>query len=120
MKVFKATAKAPNLMDYLKGGYDYAGHEAAEEKYRQEVIAEAKSYGKHALAGESIRVPYADGCAEYIVAKIQNKVSLIHLAVGDAWRDDRFERLVTVAELTRVVAQNKKFKAARAALVGKA
>jgi len=57
----------------------------------------------HKLAGEIVRTPFADGYATYVVAKLNNKVCLIHIETMDAWADARFERTVTVAELTDMV-----------------
>lgn len=105
MKVYSAHAKAPDMRGFMKGGYDYEGHLKAEKEYASAVVKEAKAYGAHPLAGAIVRVPFADGAAEYVVAKIAGSVSLICLEVGDKWRDSRFERLATVAELKRMTAQ---------------
>jgi len=93
------------------GRYDFKAHEVAEAEYTGRVSEWAKKCGAHALAGEIVRTPQGDGYAEYVVAKINGKVSLIHLETGDAWRDDRFERLATVAELKRMVAQRQRMEA---------
>lgn len=100
MQVFSAPEeiKPPEFV-MVGGRYDHDATEREEARYMKELIAAAKAYGKHPLAGEVIRVPYADGQAVYVVAKVNGKCSLIHAETGDAWRDPQFERLATVAEL---------------------
>lgn len=91
-----------------EGRFDLAAYDKASEEYLTKISEYAKQFGAHKLAGEIVRTPFADGYAEYVVAKINGKVSLIHIPLGDAWRDARFERTATVAELTDMVALAKR------------
>jgi hypothetical protein len=115
MQVYSAPDELnkPKFEDFRNaaGRYDFETHFAAETEYAERVCAFAKKCGAHPLAGEVVRTPIADGYAEYVVAKISGKVSLIHIETGDAWRDSRFERLATVAELKRMVAGRKRMDA---------
>lgn len=80
-----------------------------ENKYIETIVAWVKENATpHPLNGEEVAVPVADGAARYIVAKINGRVSLIHLEVGDAWRHGMFERTATVKELTLQVNQAKR------------
>lgn len=99
---------------------DWGAHAEAEDQWVEKVREWAISCGAHPLAGEIVRTPQGDGTANYMIAKINGRVSLIPLATGDAWRDDRFERLATVAELKRMVDSQKRMDAlfGRTARVG--
>lgn len=105
MKVYAPPAEVPvPSMVNEEGRFDYLDYERREDEFLAALAAWVRLNGQpHALAGEVVRVPYADGYAQYMVAKFDNKVCLIHLPLGDAWQDDRFERLATVAELRRMV-----------------
>ena len=106
-----AHISVPDLSDFFTNGHDHDGLVAAETVFRNELSKWAKARGAHTLAGKFVSVPFADGVAEYCIVKFNNKVSLIHVPLGDAWQDGRFERTVTVAELTRMVASKKKLAA---------
>jgi hypothetical protein len=94
----------PDFNDfYVDGIFNQARAEQLEDAYRAELSAWAKAQGAHKLAGKFVSVPFADGSAVYCIAKVNGKVSLIHVPLGDAWHDDRFCRLATVAELTRMI-----------------
>ena len=101
----------PGFLD-AEGRFDLAAYDKASDEYRERLAEYAKSFGSHTLAGATVRTPFADGYAEYTIAKVNGKVSLIHVPLGDAWRDGRFERTVTVAELTNMVARAKRRAAA--------
>ena len=107
----------PEFSDFYTGGhFDIDGLNAAEDRMIADLAVHVtKIATPHPLNGKVVRVPYADGAAQYMVAKIGGKVSLIHLPLGDAWQDGRFERTATVAELTRMV----KGEEARAAFFAK-
>lgn len=47
---------------------------------------------KGEYAGEILRIPYADGYAEYMVMSLK-PVKLIHIPLGDAWQFPYAERL---------------------------
>ena len=54
----------------------------------------------HKLTGKIIRLPYADGCAQYMIA---NGTSLIHLPLGDAWQvPDYTTRGLRASDLARL------------------
>jgi hypothetical protein len=92
----------PNLVT-ASGAYDHADYMRREKLYLAELAEWVKSTGQaHPLAGKFVSVPYADSAAHYMVGKLGNSVSLIILPLGDAWRDARFERTATVAELKRL------------------
>lgn len=95
----------PEFSDFYVGGrFDLDGLDAAEARMVSDLAAHvSKIATPHPLNGKVVRVPYADGAAQYMVAKIKGKVSLIHLPLGDAWQHGGFERTATVAELTRMV-----------------
>lgn len=93
------------------GRSDWAAYAEAEAAWVEKVREWAISCGTHPLAGEIVRTPQGDGTANYMIAKINGRVSLIPLPTGDAWRDDRFERLATVAELKRMVDSEKRMNA---------
>lgn len=104
MKTYSAPAHipAPHLTD-ASGHYDQADYMRRENLYLADLSAWVKSAGQaHPLSGKFVSVPYADSAAHYMVGKLGNAVSLIILPLGDAWRDARFERTATVAELKRI------------------
>ena len=83
-------------------------YQADEDKYLVDIQEWIKGNAQpHALNGEVVRTPFADGYAQYVVAKVGGRTSLIHLDVGDAWRDGRFENTVTVRELKDMVARQR-------------
>lgn len=89
---------------YGSGKSDTNGYLAAEQAYITAVADWVVQNGDtHPLAGQFVSVPYADGRAQYVIGKFNGKVSLIVIETGDAWRDGRFERTATVAELKRMV-----------------
>lgn len=113
MQVYSLPAEvpAPNLGDFVHTGgrFDHAGYVAAEATFLATLKDWVLKVGEaHPLAGEVVSVPYADSSAQYMVAKLQGKVILVHLPLGDAWRSDQFERLCTVAELKRMVDASQK------------
>ncbi len=88
---------------------DHAGYQAAEAEYYRDLAIYVKAhFGGHKLAGEVVSVPYADGAAVYMIGKVNGKVSLFHIDLMDGWDDQRFTRLCTVAELTRMVEDGKR------------
>lgn len=109
MEIYAAPIEAPGIV-FTEGRYDHAASEAAETEYMDKLAEYGKSTG-HPLGGEFISKPYADGRAVYMVAKVSNKTALIHVEAGDAWRDPQFERLVTVAEVKRLLDSQKKMAA---------
>ncbi len=117
MQVFSAPEEIKDAeFVFTDGRFDLKATEAEEDRYVSELRAYvSENFGGHALAGEVVRVPYADGYAQYMVAKVNGKVSMIHMPLGDAWQDGRFERTATVAELKRLVEGEK----ALAALFGR-
>jgi hypothetical protein len=112
MQVFSApdSIKTPAFLT-PEGTFDRAAYEADEERYIGELTALALSHDPHPLAGKLVSVPFADGRASYVVAKIDGKVSLIHSEAMDAWRDARFERTATVKELRELIAGAERMRA---------
>lgn len=113
MKIYAPPANIdrPDIMDFVRGRLDYAGLQLAENDY----IAELKDFAKRTadgsnIAGELISVPYADGAAHYIVVKSSGKHGLMHVPIGDAWRDPQFERLATVKEVTDMIRRDRAFR----------
>lgn len=104
MKVYAPPIPAPEWGPY-NPDKNYDAYFEADEAYMRKVAEMVKEYGDYPLAGKTVSVPFADGRAYYAIAKINGRVSLVHIPVGDAWRDGRFERLCTVAELKRMVAE---------------
>ena len=102
MHTYEAPIPAPEFV-YTDGRYDMEATDKAEQEYTNTIIEFAKKQEPHKLAGCVVRTPIADGSANYVVAKIAGKVSLIHLAFGDAWRDNRLEQYGTVRELTDLI-----------------
>ena len=85
----------------------------AERKTGALIAIERKTpLGEYAATGVTldavVSVPFADGSAYYVVVKLEGRVGLMVVDIGDGWRDDRFERTATVAELKRIVAQRKR------------
>lgn len=80
---------------------DIRGYIAAAEKYLADVSDWARKnvVGKSDIAGSVVAVPYADGQAVYVVAKLERSHGLIHIGTWDGWRSPDFERYATVAEL---------------------
>jgi hypothetical protein len=94
------------------GKYDHEAYEAGCAEYIEKVRDYVTAVSDpHPLNGKTVSVPYADGHAEYMIGKIAGKVSLIHIPLGDAWQDARFERLATVAELKRMLASAERMRA---------
>jgi hypothetical protein len=112
MQVFTApdSIKTPAFLT-PEGTFDNAAYVAEEDRYLGELTALALSHDPHPLAGKLVSVPFADGQASYVVAKVNGKVSLIHAAAGDAWRDARFERTATVKELRELIAGAERMRA---------
>jgi hypothetical protein len=111
MKVYKNHIAAPSFTDE-NGRYDARLYEHRIEKY----LAETKAWvvaqsAHHPLTGKVVRTPYADGYAEYMVAKFDGKVCLVWLEVGDAWRDSMFERAATITMLKDMAARAEKMDA---------
>lgn len=96
MELYEAPFPAPEV-DYRN--YDHVAVTEAESVYLAKLGEWAKAQGAHPLAGKVVYQPYADSAAVYVIAKINGKVSLVTVDIGDGWRDHQFERLVTVAEL---------------------
>lgn len=102
MKVYDSGVPSPSF------GMSLDEYNAEVDHYVDEVrVTVLPLCSPHPLNGEVVRVPYADGYAEYMVARLEGSVGLVHLAILDAWRDDRFERTATVKELTELVKARK-------------
>ena len=69
------------------GNYDFVAHEAAEEKWLEELKAQLRAKDSGDLVGEEINWPRADGYARYVIVK-QSPLTLGHLELGDAWHAD--------------------------------
>lgn len=106
MQVYVAPFEAPGL-SFVDGRFDMEATENAEKKYLEDLTAYVKENFNGPLAGEIIRTPFADGHAQYMVAKIQGRTSLIHIAIGDAWQDARFENTVTVKEIKEILTRQR-------------
>ena len=108
MKVYRNSIPAPEFVNH-EGRYDTALYEERCEKYLEDTRAMVLSVGQpHPLAGEVVRTPYADGYAEYMIAKFDGKVCLVWLEMWDAWSDPLFEKAVTVTMLKEKVAAQKR------------
>lgn len=117
MKVYSAPAEitAPEL-DFR----DIPGYTAAAEQYLADVQKWARDNvsGKSDIAGSVVAIPYADGHAVYVIAKLERSHGLIHIDTWDGWRSPGFENYATVSELRDRVARSKRraaFDAARSA-----
>lgn len=108
MKVYANTVSAPSFTDE-NGRYDARLYEHRINKYLADTKAWVVTHSEHhPLTGKVVRTPYADGYAEYMVAKFDGKVCLVWLAVGDAWRDSMFERAATITMLKDMVARQER------------
>lgn len=111
MKVYANHIPAPSFTDE-NGRYDARLYEHRIEKYLADTKAWVVAASEHhPLVGQVVRTPYADGYAEYMVAKFDGKVCLVWLEVGDAWRDTMFERGVTITLLKQKVAAQERMAA---------
>lgn len=111
MKVYSAPSDIfrPDIFEFMREG-KLADLMDAEAAYREKIATWARENGEaHPLAGTLLSVPYADGRAEYVVIKTEGKVGLIHLDLGDGWRDERFERTVTQKEIREIIARRERF-----------
>lgn len=99
-----ASIVAPDLLSFrAERGFDMPMYDAAIDLHVRKVARYVASVSDpHPLVGKRVAVPYADGLAEYIIANIAGTVCLVHLDIMDGWRDPRFERSVTVAELEQL------------------
>ena len=78
-------------------------------KYRreqEEYLAELKKYCQEdnddeEYVGEIVRIPVADGNAEYMVASLK-PLELIHIPLGDAY-DSEFAELLTLAKVKQKI-----------------
>ena len=103
MKVYAAPShiELPSL-DFR----DIPAYEKASADYLSAVQDWAReNSAPHALAGEVVSTPYADGQAVYVVAKLEGSVALIHIGTWDAWRSPLFERTATVKYLREIAAR---------------
>ncbi len=88
--------------DYLGEGYN-----RKIETYVNAIKAFAKTNGKGKYKGETVKFQVADGYAEYIVYK---PTELIHLDVGDGYREMYIERL-RAKDITDHIEQQKRWDA---------
>ncbi len=107
MQVYALKTEAPGLKFTPEGRYDHEASEKAMKDYYDDALKEVKGYGGGQLVGEIVRRPIADGCAEYMVGRVNGKTCLFWLQAGDAWQDSYFERTVTVAEIKDMVSRQK-------------
>lgn len=107
MKVYKCPI---DFADPDYGSYDVAKERAREAAHREALKAWliAKGWkGKH--TGKTLRMPMADGYAEYMLAD-GAKSALIHLPYGDAW-DSRDVAFLPKTEVLKRIAQDEKLAA---------
>ncbi len=95
-KIYAAPAEfvVPEITQFLtKGHLDLAGYDQAQDRYIAEVVAWCqKQHGaEHPAVGKLYRVGVADGYAQYVVFQAK-PLTLIHLAVGDAWHMSEIHR----------------------------
>lgn len=109
MKVYDSPIEAPGL-SFVDGRFSMEETERAESKYMEALTTYVKENFNGPLAGEVVRTPIADGYAQYMVAKVEGKTSLIHIPLGDAWTDARFERTVTVREIREILTRQRHIK----------
>lgn len=108
MKVYANTIPAPAFTE-PDGKYDRDKYDARIDKYLADTKAWVVTHSEHhPLTGKVVRTPYADGYAEYMVAKFDGKVCLVWLEVGDAWRDGMFERAATITMLKDMAARSER------------
>ena len=111
MQIYDTPIPAPDLI-FKDGRYDHEATLEAEQKYLTDLRTAVLALGTSDIAGEIIRVPYADGCAQYMVAKVNGKHALVHMPLGDAWRDPAFERMASVKEIRLRVKEEARFQKA--------
>ena len=97
MKSFNVTSIFP-LPAYTTedGVVDYDVKECVESLYLSMIVGFAKSLESHPYAGAVIRRLLDDGEAIYVVAKMKNEVSLIHVEIDGGLND--YDFLLNVAE----------------------
>ncbi len=105
--VYAAPVPAPDFMDFLggRGSFDNAGYAQATEAYFTELRTWLREHGyHHKLTGKIIRLPWADGAAQYM---IMNGTKIIHLPLDDAWQVPDYQtRGLRATDLARMASDN--------------
>ena len=104
MKVYSAPGEIP--IPVLS--FDFEKYEAEADRYLAGVQQWARENSQpHALVGEIVTAPAADGQAIYVIAKFDRNLSLLHIETWDGWRSPMLEELGNTAYPTTLVAQRK-------------
>lgn len=77
----------PDLGSFMPNGrLDYEALATAETQWLDDLAAwcRANTDSRSDLVGEVIRIPWADGYAQYMVYRT-NPLQLLHVPLGDAW-----------------------------------
>ena len=104
---------APDLGDYVEGGFDDEAYSAAIDSHRGMVASWCRTHtdSKSDLVGETIRFPVADGYAEYMVYRTR-PLQLIHLPYVDAWEVNPIMlRGLRVSDVKEMVERSRKINA---------
>ena len=80
-----------------------------EKKFIEELKDFCKTHGKGSEKGELIRIPHADGYAQYVVFSLR-PVELIHVPTGDAW-DSPYAELLTAKKIKEMIRADKAMEA---------
>lgn len=92
MKVYACPTEVPAPVLNITN-FDYAKHEAAEKAHMLKLIEHLKKMGYTGKrTGGILRMPFADGCATYMMAEGRTSI-LIHLPYGDGWNSPDVEFL---------------------------
>ena len=88
--------------------YDFERVRAQEDEHRTALKARLVEMGyKGPHTGEILRVPFADGAAQYMFADAKRQSCLIHLPYGDAWNSPDVRFLPKTEVLRRIAAERK-------------
>ena len=92
-----STIKQPNYSKFTsnkdgKYKFDSEGFNKAEKKYMEELKEFCLKRKKGKYVGETVKFPFADGQAVYMVASLR-PLELVHVPLGDAWDYPYIERL---------------------------
>lgn len=105
--VYATPVEAPDFGDFLRGGgsFDRDGYAQATETYFAQLRAWLRDHGyHHRLTGKIVRLPWADGAAQYM---IMSGTRLIHLPLDDAWQVPDYQtRGLRASDLARMASDS--------------
>lgn len=83
--------------EHIKYEFNSATWKEDEEKYTKELRAFCKENGSGSYAGEIVKIPHADGHAQYMVVSLK-PAEMIHMPVMDAW-DSPYAKLMNAKSI---------------------